>query len=312
VNLARRTTLAVAGSTAYSPEFRLGFFTSPVSPTGLQDPFNTVLPDYDVYSLAAWRTSVGSALTQTIGRRASVDASFGLTDIDYINASFDYRSYFAGLHYTQRLTRNMSANLGYGYSTAEYSQHVELRPLHVHRIDAGIAYGRALSISRRTHVSFSTGSAIISGRGETSGQQTSDFAYYLSGSADLSHEMGRTWKANLAYRRGIDLHEGFSQYFLSNAMSAGLNGLISRRLQFSSGADYVFGEVGLGSGAHYTSVSTNAGLAYALSSRLALFGRYVYYTYDFDRQVAVDPRLPRALDRQGVRVGLSTSIPVIR
>jgi hypothetical protein len=59
-------------------------------------------------------------------------------------------------------------------------------------------------------------------------------------------------------------------------------------------------------------LSTTTALEYALSSRLALFARYVYYKYEFDRQVALDPRLPRALDRQGVRFGLSTSIPVIR
>lgn len=310
--LARRTSFSVAGSAAYSPEFRLGVFTSPVSPTGFQDPFTTVLADYDVYSLAAWRTSAGGGITQTIGRRASVEASYFLTNIDYVDDSFDYRSHSGGLRYTQRLTGHMSARLGYGYSTAEYSLRTELRPLNVHRIDAGIDYGRALSISRRTRVSFSTGSAIISGQGETSGRDTSDFAFYVSGSADLTHEMGRTWRAQLSYRRSIDAHEGFSQPFLSNGASGGLSGLLSRRLSFSSGADYVIGEVGLNSGVHYTSVSAGAGLQYALSRNLALFGRYVYYQYEFDRQVAVDPRLPTALDRQGVRVGLQASIPVIR
>jgi opacity protein-like surface antigen len=310
--LARRTSFSLAGSAGYSPEFRLGVFTSPVSPTGFQDPFTTVLADYDVYSLAAWRTSAGGGISQTIGRRASLEASYWLTNIDYIDDSFDYRSHSAGLSYTQRLTGHMSARAGYGYSTAEYSQRAELRPLNVHRIDAGIDYGRALSISRRTRVSFSTGSAIISGQGQTSGRETSDFAFYVSGSADLTHEMGRTWKAQLSYQRGIDAHEGFSQPFLSNGINGGLSGLFSRRLAFSSGADYVIGEVGLRSGVHYSSVSASAGLQYALSSRLALFGRYLYYKYDFDRQVAVDPRLPTALDRQGVRVGLTTSIPVIR
>jgi opacity protein-like surface antigen len=311
-SLARHTSVSLAGSAGYSPEFRLGVFTSPVSPTGFQDPFTTVLADYDVYSLAALRTSAGGGITQTIGRRASVNASYWLTNIDYTNDSFDYRSHSGGLRYTQRLTRNVGAHLGYGYATAEYSLRVELRPLNVHRIDAGIDYGRALSISRRTRVSFSTGSAIISGQGETTGRETSDFTLYLSGAADLTHEMGRTWKALLSYRRGIDAHEGFSQLFLSNGLSGGVSGLLSRRVSFGSGVDYVVGRVGLTGGAHYSSVSASAGLQYALSRSLALFGRYVYYKYDFDRQVAVDPRLPRALDRQGVRVGLSASIPVIR
>ena len=206
----------------------------------------------------------------------------------------------------------MNARLGYGYTTAEYSQRVGFLPQDIHHLDAGVDYGRALSISRRTRVSFSTGSAILSGSGETFGGQTSGFSYHLTGTADLTHEMGRTWTARMSFRRGIELHEGFAQPFLSNAVTGGLSGLLSRRLLFGMGADYVSGNVGLTSGAHYTSKAAHASLEYALSRRLALFGRYVYYQYEFDGLVGMDPRLPRALDRQGVRVGLSTSIPVIR
>jgi hypothetical protein len=251
-------------------------------------------------------------LAQSIGHRASIDAYYSLSNVDYINDAFNYKSQSAGLRYTQRLTRNMNARLGYGYTTAKYSQRVEFRPQEIHHIDAGIDYGRALSVSRRTRVSFSTGSAILSGNGETFDGAPTGFSFHLTGSADLTHEMGRTWKAQLAYRRGIDVHEGFAQPFLSNALNGGLSGLLSRRLAFGASADYVSGDVGLQNGAHYNSLSTTSVLEYALSSRFAVFARYVYYKYEFDRQVAVDPRLPGALDRQGVRVGLSTSIPVIR
>jgi hypothetical protein len=310
--LARRTRFSGSGAAIYSPEFRLGGFTSPITLTGSQDPFITVLADFDVYSLAAYRTSGAGTLTQSIGRRGSLDASYSVNNVDYIDNAFNYRSQFGGLRYTQRLTRNLNARFGYGYTTAAYRQRVDILPQHIHHIDAGVEYGRALSISRRTHVSFSTGSAILSGNGETFGGNTSGFSYHVTGTADLTHEMGRTWKAQLAYRRGIDLHEGFAQPFLSDGVTAGVGGFLSRRLSFSSGADYVTGDVGLKSGAHYTSLSTNANLEYALSRRLALFGRYVYYKYEFDRQAALDPRLPGALDRQGVRFGLSTSIPLIR
>ena len=310
--VARRTRFSVSGAAVYSPEFRLGGFTNPLSITGVQDPFSTVLADYDLYNLAALRTLAAGTLTQSIGRRASLDASYSLNNVDYINNAFNYRTQSGGLRYTQRLTRNMNARLGYGYTIAEYKQRPDVLPPHIHHIDAGIDYGRALSVSRRTHVSFSTGSAILSGTGETFAGNTSGFSYHLTGAADLTHEMGRTWKAQLTYRRGVDVHEGFAQPFLSDGVNAGLGGLLSRRLSFASGADYVSGDVGLRNGAHYVSFSTNTVLEYALSSRLALFGRYVYYKYDFDRQAALDPRLPRALDRQGVRFGLSTSIPVIR
>jgi hypothetical protein len=310
--VARRTSFAVSGTAMYSPEFRLGVFTSSYSLAGSRDGFTSVVADFDLYSRAALRTSTTAGLTQSIGHRGSLDATYSLTNVDYINDSFNYKSQTAGLRYLQRLTRNMSARLGYGYTTARYSQRIDFRPQDIHHIDAGIDYSRALSVSRRTRVSFSTGSAIVSGNGENFAGATTGFSYHLTGSADLTHEMGRTWKAQLSYRRGIEVHEGFAQPFLSNALTGGLDGLLSRRLAFGANADYVKGNVGLSNGSNYNSLSTTTALEYALSSRLALFARYVYYKYEFDRQVALDPRLPRALDRQGVRFGLSTSIPVIR
>ena len=170
-----------------------------------------------------------------------------------------------------------------------------------------------MSISRRTRLSFSTGSAILSGTGERFGGETSRFSYHVTGAANLAHEMGRTWKAQLAYRRGVDFHEGFRAPFLTDGVSAAIGGLVSTRVRFSAGADYVFGKVSVTAPTgKFSSVSANTGLEFGLSRMLALFARYVYYKYDFDSQIALDPRLARALDRQGVRVGLQASLPVIR
>ena len=113
-------------------------------------------------------------MTQSIGRRASLDASYSLNNVDYIDDAFNYRSQFAGLRYSPADAPH-DARLGYGYTTAECSQRVGFLPQDIHHLDAGVDYGRALSISRRTRVSFSTGSAILSGSGETFGGQTSGF-----------------------------------------------------------------------------------------------------------------------------------------
>jgi len=147
---------------------------------------------------------------------------------------------------------------------------------------------------------------------EPIGNGGTDLFYRVIGSADLTHETGRTWTTRLSYRRGIDFHEGFRDPFLSDAVSAGLNGFIARRVKFSSGADYAFGTVGVTGDSGYSSAAANAGLGFALSRVGALFGRYVYYRYEFDRQVALDPRLARSFDRQGVRIGLTASVPVLR
>jgi hypothetical protein len=141
-------------------------------------------------------------------------------------------------------------------------------------------------------------------------EQGQDLVFELTGNATLNREIGRTWNANLGYRRGINFNEGFSQPFLSNSVDAGVSGLISSRLHFALTADYAFGTVGVDTDNHYGSLSANADLQYALARRLALFARYVYYQYDFDQDVAIDPRFVRKFDRSGVRFGLDMFVPV--
>lgn len=311
VKLARRTTLNTSASLVYAPQYRLGLFFSPVSFTGAADPFTSVAPDYDLFSLAAYRTSGTVSLGQSIGRRSSLEGSYSISNVNYVNLDRDYRSQTGGARFNHPLTHNLGMHVGYFYSVADYAGNSTLGPRHLHNIDVGVDYGRALSFSRRTRFTFGTGSSIIAGdTGYSSGN--SNYSYRLTGNAALTHEMGRSWTAQLAYRRGVDFREGFYAPFLSDGVNASLGGLISRRLRFSSSIDYTVGTVGVGTSNDFHSQSATAGLEYGLSRTLALFGRYVYYAYDFHSQVALDQRLPRTLDRQGVRVGLTMSLPVIR
>ena len=53
--VARRTGVSVTGAAVYSPQFRLGVFNDPLSLTGSQDPFTSVLPDL---ASTVWRLCV--------------------------------------------------------------------------------------------------------------------------------------------------------------------------------------------------------------------------------------------------------------
>jgi hypothetical protein len=111
----------------------------------------------------------------------------------------------------------------------------------------------------------------------------------------------------------VDWREGFTQPFLSDAITGSFGGLLSRRARFTSSADYSIGSVGFaGQNNGYDSASVQAGLEYALTHHLALFGRYLYYRYHFDSGVVLDPRFVPTLDRQGLRIGLNASLPIIR
>jgi hypothetical protein len=310
--VARRTTLAIAADEVYAPQYRLGLFANPSALTGEADPFSTVITDLDLFRSSAYRTSAQASLSQGLGRRTSLDVFYAFNNVNYLDNEFDYSSQTAGLRFSRRVTQNLGFHAGYGYSTASYRQQ-DLAQRRIHNIDVGVDYGRALSVSRRTTLTFSTGSAAVAQGNKFTDSADGRFAYRFIGSANLRHEIGRTFSANVGYRRSVDFHEGFNEPFLSDAVTASYGGLLSRRLEFNSSADYAIGSVGLGHVDNgYSSASASAGLKYALSRKLAVYGRYVYYRYHFDSAVALDPRFVPALDRQGVRVGLTASFPILR
>jgi hypothetical protein len=56
----------------------------------------------------------------------------------------------------------------------------------------------------------------------------------------------------------------------------------------------------------------SAQATYGITSFLAAYARYVYIKYRFDEGIVIDARFPQRFDRQGIHVGITTSIPIIR
>jgi hypothetical protein len=310
--LAQHTRANFAGDFVYSPLYRLGLFASPLSLSADADPFATVATDYDLFRLQAYRTGAQAGLTQSIGH-ASIEAYYNTDRVNYLHYDSDYSSWTAGARFSMSLTRHLGYHLGYGYSTANYFLIGNGPRRAIHNIDVGADYSRALSISRRTSFAFSTGSAILTGDTQFLANGGRKAYFRFTGDANLRHEMGRTWSAGLAYRRSVDWRETFNQPLLSDSLTASLGGLVSRRVRFSSDANYTIGTVGfVGSNNGYNSASASVGLEYALTHRFEWFTRFVYYHYRFDSGVLLNSLLAPALDRQSVRFGLNVSLPLAR
>ena len=62
----------------------------------------------------------------------------------------------------------------------------------------------------------------------------------------------------------------------------------------------------------FDSYTATAGLEYGLTRYLAAYTDYLYYQYTIPPELALDPRFPPNLSRNGVRFGIRTSLPVIR
>ena len=124
--------------------------------------------------------------------------------------------------------------------------------------------------------------------------------------------MGRSWVARTGYRRGVSYELGFNRPVLTDTAIGNLSGLLTSRLDFNASASYTSGQVGF-SGAEngFGAATTIASLRYALTRRLAAYAQYFYYHYLFDQGVALPSFLGRQLDRQGVSVGLTATVPLI-
>ena len=231
-----------------------------------------------------------------------------------LNTSYDVREssgqasrftdWLAGGRVTHGLTRDVSLRLGYQYTQATYSRLSE-RPIN-HTLDVGIDYHHALSRSRRTYVSFSTGATAITTR---LGNSTHLFAI---GSGQLTHEMGRTWFTSVAYERGLDFLPSWPQPLFSDTVSLGLGGLITRRLQVQTSAQAARGKgllVG-GDSDNFRTYYANAGMLFAFSRFVSTGVTYAYYNHRFPEALLLPPGFPHDVSRQSVRAYISLWAPV--
>jgi hypothetical protein len=276
---------------------------------------------YDVFELQALRLASTVTLAKSFGQHTSVAGAYHYRSVEVLNDDagvpgsrfFDYSTHAGSLsiQYARPVTRNATLNLGYAARVTDRKSRTG-EPEVLHLVNVGMNYSRALSFSRRTRLYFSSGSAIAANERQSTPGVDPRTHVRLIGSVVLVHEMGRTWTSSLDYTRGYRTRDGFDGLYFTDSARAGLDGLITRRLAFSAAAAWADSSIENGNGGNHRGTSANVRLHYALTTYLAAYAQYVYHYYRFSDVVVLDPRLPRRLDRQGIRVGLTTAIPLIR
>jgi len=259
-----------------------------------------------------FRVSPGKNISRTgnlnfnrkLGRRSSLDVRYETTYYNSVNNTSNLTTRTGGARYSTTLTKGLGIHAGYAYTRAHVDMDASATRYGEHNIDAGIDLSRDLGPSRRTHLTFSTGAAALSANSRT--------RYYATADALLTREIGRSWSASLAFRRGVDFDEQFREAFLTDSLTVGFGGLITRRLQLHSSASAILGHVGFGPGDNtYRSYNAGAGLTTALNRRMAISADYLYYSYGFGQQVLLPNNLFSQMGRHGVRVSLTAWVPVI-
>ena len=298
--LGRATRLRADQVISYQPFLTLELFPSLSTPgVGISEPAaqeNATPFDESILYL----TSV--ELSQQTSRRGELTFSYDHELDDFADTS-DFRRQAVLGRYTHEISRGLGVRLGYGYSVGSFSGQRDQDQLRGHIIDVGIDYDKALSLSRRTTLSFTTGTSAVSTLDGT--------RYGVIGDVHLNHEIGRTWNTSLAYARNVTFVRTFQEPFFSDSVGAEISGLVTRRLEFDLTGAATFGTVGSGGGEDgFTTYGGSTSLTYGMTRHLALVATYAYYRHSFESGVTLPTGLSPEADRQSAALALAMWFPL--
>jgi hypothetical protein len=300
---ANRASVTVMESGSYSPLFMLAPFVAPAAASAADvgpSSLNTALLRETMFG-----SSTGLTGELKLGPRWSLDSNGAVTtsSVRYAAGSVKQQGWTAGA----RLHRQISAAAGFhvGYTEQVMTPLRGLPAFRVYNADVGMDYNKALGRTRKTTMSFSSGSALA--------QDGTRNLYTVLADASLNREMGRSWVAAANYHRGLGMVPGFSRPLFSDAVSGSLTGLITRRVDVSSDVAYTNGQLGITSLTNrLAGYNASTRVRYAITQLYAVYGEYSVYWYDLANNLYVAAPVPPNVLRQGVHVGLTLRLPLVR
>jgi len=298
----RRTRVIAAQSIEYGSLFR--FSALPGLGGGPGDP---TAGDYALTD----RTRVTSATSATV--RHDLDSRSQLfAEGSYLKTlaegtDYDRETRRIGGGYSRVVTNRFNLVIGYNYYENLYGATAARRTV-VNDLNLGANYVWPLSFSRRTTVEFAGGTNRITR--EVPGTPPTDIMR-ATGSATLTHLMGRTWTLRGRFVRGLQFDELFPDPFFANSVTVTLDGMLKPRLEFHATGGYADGQLQLNtSPTSRTTTSATARLGYAFARAFELSTEYAYYYYDFGSALDLPIGLAPVLDRQTLRVNVRYWIPL--
>jgi len=302
--LGRRTTVALTSGFSYSPNYALAQFTDLVPNTDAVVTAN----DLALVRRPAYTSGLTAALTESFGPKASFMMNYGLHRSDFVNnedPSLVAQSGYAMFRY--RFSRNVGFHAGYGRRVGEYNLLNDTQSAPIEDIDIGLDYNynRGVSLSKKTTLSFGSGSSIT--------EQDHRHHFTVTGTVNLDQAFTRYSHATLTYTRGVQLLEGFVEPVYSDSLTAAINGAIGARVHLATSASYSMGEVGLsGNNNDYRAWNTGGRMTVDLSRLSMLYVSYGFSSSDIGSGVQLVHDVPYTQRRHSLRVGASLRVPVIR
>lgn len=316
--LGRRSSIHASQGILYSPYFLNGFFAGLPDLDELPAPPVASDPGVDVSSNRIVRTSTSVGFSRQLSRASTFTTGYSYGRSSYHGTDRLAHTQAGSATFRRRMTAHAGLHVGYAYRTMTSNAGVPGEPdfqRDIQDINVGVDYNRsfAVSMSRRTRVSFASGTSYFAGSriSEQNITRTTRSRFHVTGSADLVHEMGRTWSASAAYRRSVSFSELVFEPITSDSVSGSLAGLLGRRNELRFMVSTSRGNVGENRpGNGFQSSSATATLRRALNRHMATYVTYGYYRHDFGNSVLLPDSFPHYLDRNGVRFGLSVFLPL--
>ncbi len=246
----------------------------------------------------------GASFAQRVSRRVSVGANYDFRKAESAVSRRPFTAQQSAGHVTLNAGKGLDLRAGYAYADGRYASTDRGSRFTSQTVDTGLAYNRPLSFSRRTTLSFNTGTAATTHADITH--------YYLTGSARVNREIGRTWNASVAYDRNVRFVETFDQPVFADAVTLGLAGLVTRRVSVRSSAHATTGRLGFAPGDHpLRSYSATGGMQIGVSRFVAVSVDYSYAEYRFDPGVPLPAGWTHDLHRQRIEGNVNLWAPLI-
>ena len=299
-----RLNVSASVNSSYSPQL---VFSPLPRPGDVQTDFAPPTLDYGVTPQRMVSYAAGGNASLRVSRRSSLTVTLSDSSQTLLDDDYESRSLVYGGGYSYTVSKNTSLRLGYYQQDTDFGYVSMPKRRYAQRTyDVGVNYSKPLSISRRTTVSFNTGSSAFD-----DGEKT---YYNVTGSAALNHQFGRTWEANVVYSRGLGVVAGFAEPGIADSVYANLRGNLSSRFTIMTNAGFANGNVGLAAvSSDYLAYQASTRLEYVVDrERAGIYANYYYYAYKYDAGTATVVPIANDVDRHGVRVGLIFRFPLIR
>jgi hypothetical protein len=259
-------------------------------------------PDSNVQYLSY---SGGLEFSRRISRRQTFSATYDYRGRAASDGLERYDGHTGGARLIRTLSRDLELRLGYAYSQAIYGRSGNSR-FGNHQLDVGVNYRRSLSFSRRTTLSFGTGTS-AAGSSEGDGLR-----YRATGTARLNHDIGRTWSAGLSYNRGLQFMEAWPEPVFGDSAIAGISGLVNSRTQVQLMARGLRGSGWQRASSDIRTFNGGATVTVAITRYISTGIAYAYYLHEFAGAVSLAPGFPNQFDGQTIRASVNLWAPLFQ